>query len=209
MIEIYTDGACLGNPGPGGWGYVQMGKMWASGFQADTTNNQMEMQAVIEALQASKGPVRICTDSEYIVKGWNQWLAGWQERGWQTAAGKPVKNRDRWEKIAAAAKGREIAIVWVRAHKGIPGNETADRLAEEAAMKRESRKGSDNPFPGWDPSKAERRKPKYSPGPGPATEKQKSYAASLAKKKGTEMDTETLDAMSKAEISALIDELRN
>lgn len=208
-LNVYTDGACLGNPGPGGWGFVRMGEIWGSGFEAETTNNQMEMQAVVEALRATEGPVRICTDSEYLVKGWNQWIEGWLKRGWKTASGRHVKNRERWEELISVAEGRKVDIVWVKAHSGIAGNETADRLAHEAAETGEGGTGDGDPFPGWDPETAERRHTRYVPGAGPATDKQKRFAVSLAEKVGCEIDIGKLNGMSKSQISALIEDLKN
>lgn len=139
-VEIYTDGACSGNPGPGGWGAVLR---WnghekeLSGGEAETTNNRMEMMAVIEALGALKKPsvVDLYTDSKYVMQGITEWLAGWKARGWRTAAKKPVKNQDLWERIDSAIATHEVTFHWVKGHAGHPENERADRLAVDAIPK--------------------------------------------------------------------------
>jgi len=133
-IIIYTDGACKGNPGPGGWGALLVcGEHERELFGGEplTTNNRMELIAVIEALQAlrSQLPVTIYTDSQYVQKGITEWLAGWRARGWKTAARKPVKNADLWQQLADLADGFEISWRWVRGHAGHAGNERADALA--------------------------------------------------------------------------------
>ncbi|MEZ5659270.1 MAG: ribonuclease HI [Burkholderiaceae bacterium] len=133
-IIIYTDGACKGNPGPGGWGALLVcGEHERELFGGEplTTNNRMELIAVIEALQAlrSQLPVTIYTDSQYVQKGITEWLAGWRARGWKTSARKPVKNADLWQKLADLADGFEISWRWVRGHAGHAGNERADALA--------------------------------------------------------------------------------
>jgi|TARA_B110000438_G_C15731974_1_gene614644 ribonuclease HI len=133
-IEIYTDGACRGNPGPGGWGvlliYEGIKKTLYGGAQ-DTTNNRMEMQAVIEALKALKSDceVSLYTDSKYVMDGINKWLPGWKKRDWQTSNKKPVKNRDLWEILDIATQSYKIEWHWVKGHTGNPGNEKADSLA--------------------------------------------------------------------------------
>jgi ribonuclease HI len=133
-IEIYTDGACRGNPGPGGWGvlliYEGIKKTLYGGAQ-DTTNNRMEMQAVIEALKALKSDceVSLYTDSKYVMDGINKWLPGWKKRNWQTSNKKPVKNRDLWEILDIATQSYKIEWHWVKGHTGNPGNEKADSLA--------------------------------------------------------------------------------
>lgn len=136
MLEIWTDGACSGNPGPGGWGalLVKSGsEKELCGGAAETTNNRMEMQAAIEALRAVKsdyrGPIRIHTDSTYLLKGITEWLPGWRSRGWKTAAKKPVKNADLWRDLDALASVRDIEWMWVKGHSGVEGNERADQLA--------------------------------------------------------------------------------
>jgi ribonuclease HI len=134
LVEIHTDGACRGNPGPGGWGAVlrtgeHERELW--GGEPETTNNRMELTAAIEALTALKRPcqVRLYTDSEYVKNGITQWLAGWRARGWRTAARKPVKNQDLWQRLDEAAAGHQVEWRWVKGHAGDPGNERADRLA--------------------------------------------------------------------------------
>ena len=133
-IEIYTDGACRGNPGPGGWGvlliYEGIKKTLYGGAQ-DTTNNRMEMQAVIEALKALKSDceVSLYTDSKYVMDGINKWLPGWKKRNWQTSNKKPVKNKDLWEILDIATQSYKIEWHWVKGHTGNPGNEKADALA--------------------------------------------------------------------------------
>ena len=137
VVEIYTDGACRGNPGPGGWAAtLEIGEHLRelSGAEAATTNNRMELTAVIRALEALKRPVkaRVHTDSEYVRRGITEWLPGWKRRNWRTADKKPVKNRDLWEQLDALAAGHEIEWRWVPGHAGVPGNERVDRLATAA-----------------------------------------------------------------------------
>jgi len=136
-VDIYTDGACRGNPGPGGWAAVLSAgarEKEISGAQRQTTNNRMELQAVIAALQALKRPaqVRLYTDSQYVRRGITEWLPQWKGRGWKTADRKPVKNQDLWQLLDAAAAGHRIEWHWVPAHAGIPGNERCDALANAA-----------------------------------------------------------------------------
>ncbi len=137
VVEIYTDGACRGNPGPGGWAAtLQSGEHLRelSGAEADTTNNRMELTAVIRALEALKRPVkaRVHTDSEYVRRGITEWVANWKKRDWRTADRKPVKNRDLWEQLDLQAQRHEIEWKWVPGHAGVPGNERVDRLATAA-----------------------------------------------------------------------------
>ena len=136
-VEIYTDGACRGNPGPGGWGAtLEMGEHFRelSGAEAMTTNNRMELTAVISALEALKRPVpvKLYTDSEYVRRGITEWLKSWKARGWKTADKKPVKNQDMWERLDAVAAQHQIEWHWVKGHSGVPGNERVDRLANAA-----------------------------------------------------------------------------
>ncbi|WP_041366699.1 ribonuclease HI [Methylophaga frappieri] len=137
QVEMYTDGACSGNPGPGGWGVIlRAGKTekMLSGAEADTTNNRMEMMAVIAGLQALKQPchVTITTDSQYVMKGMTEWLPGWLARNWRTAAKQPVKNADLWQQLVTLSKPHQIDWQWVRGHSGHPDNERADQLAVQA-----------------------------------------------------------------------------
>ena len=135
-VEIFTDGACSGNPGPGGWGVVLR---WGSherelkGGAPAPTNNRMEMTAAIEALSALKKPsrVRIYTDSNYLKDGMNLWLAQWKRRGWLTADRKPVKNLDLWQRLETAMAPHQVEWIWVRGHAGHPENERADALARQ------------------------------------------------------------------------------
>ena len=136
-LDIYTDGACRGNPGPGGWGAVLMHagrERELSGADPATTNNRMELTAVIEALAALKRPVkaRIYTDSQYVRLGILEWVANWKKRGWKTADRKPVKNQDLWERLDALAATHDLEWHWVKGHSGVPGNERCDALANEA-----------------------------------------------------------------------------
>lgn len=136
-IEIFTDGACSGNPGPGGWGAILRTKgveKELSGGEKDTTNNRMEMMAVIVALEALTRPceVVVTTDSQYVMKGMQEWLAGWKKRNWLTAAKKPVKNVDLWQRMDKAASSHKLDWVWVRGHQGHSENERADQLAVSA-----------------------------------------------------------------------------
>ena len=137
-VEIYTDGACKGNPGPGGWGAVLRSgtsEKELFGGEANTTNNRMELMAVIEALTALKRPCRITLhlDSEYVRKGITEWVAGWKAKGWRTSTKQPVKNVDLWQRLDAlvAGSGHVIDWRWVRGHSGNAGNERADGLANK------------------------------------------------------------------------------
>jgi ribonuclease HI len=138
VIVAYTDGACSGNPGPGGWAAViatDGTREEISGAAQDTTNNRMELTAVIEALRRvpADAPVTVVTDSQYVLKGMTNWLAGWRKRGWRTATGEPVLNRDLWETLAALA-GTRVSWQWVRGHNGHPENERVDYLARAHAQ---------------------------------------------------------------------------
>jgi ribonuclease HI len=134
VVEIYTDGACSGNPGPGGWGAVLR---WngtekeLSGGMPETTNNRMELMAAIVALESLTRPVtiRLHTDSQYLRDGITKWIHGWKRNGWKTAARKPVKNADLWQRLDAAQERHDISWHWVRGHDGHPENERADQLA--------------------------------------------------------------------------------
>ena len=136
VVDIFTDGACSGNPGPGGWGailrYGAVEKELYGGAPA-TTNNRMELMAAIQALEALKRPmkVRLYTDSEYVKNGITQWIHGWKAKGWKTADKKPVKNEDLWKRLDEAKRRHDIEFHWVRGHAGHPENERADALARQ------------------------------------------------------------------------------
>ena len=136
-VFLFTDGACSGNPGPGGWGallrYREREKE-LFGAEPATTNNRMELIAIIQGLEALKRPmrVRICTDSQYVMKGITEWLAAWKRRGWKTADRQPVKNVDLWQRLEAALAPHQIEWQWVRGHNGYPENERVDALARAA-----------------------------------------------------------------------------
>lgn len=137
LVEIYTDGACRGNPGPGGWGAVLRfngTEKELYGGEALTTNNRMELLAAIRALEALKRPcrVRLTTDSKYVQQGISEWLPNWKRRNWKTAGCQPVKNVDLWQQLDALAAPHEIDWQWVKGHAGHPENERADRLANRA-----------------------------------------------------------------------------
>ena len=138
IVEIFTDGACSGNPGPGGWGVVMR---WnghekeLSGFEAETTNNRMELMAAIRGLEQLKrnvGKVRITTDSTYVKDGITKWIFGWKKNGWKTASKKPVKNKDLWIRLDEALKGKDVEWDWVKGHAGHPENERCDEMARLA-----------------------------------------------------------------------------
>lgn len=138
-VHIYSDGACKGNPGPGGWGAViKYGKheKEISGGDIDTTNNRMEMLAAINALKLLIEPchVTLFTDSKYLIDGITKWVEGWKRNGWVNASKKPVRNSDLWHELIAAAMDHEIEWTWVKGHSGNPGNERADTLASNAAI---------------------------------------------------------------------------
>jgi ribonuclease HI len=136
MVDIFTDGACSGNPGPGGWGAILRAgehekEIW--GGEPQTTNNRMELLAVIRALNTLKRPVeaRVHTDSQYVQKGISEWIHSWKARGWKTAAKEPVKNADLWKALDEAASRHKVSWIWVRGHAGHVENERADALARK------------------------------------------------------------------------------
>ena len=138
-VEIATDGACKGNPGPGGWGaLLRFGtkEREMSGGEKPSTNNRMELMAAIKSLEALKQPCRVTlsTDSRYVMDGLTKWIHGWQKNGWKTADRKPVKNAELWQALLAAAKPHRIEWKWVKGHAGHPDNERADKLASDAAL---------------------------------------------------------------------------
>jgi ribonuclease HI len=138
-IYIYSDGACKGNPGPGGWGALLVTdghRKEICGGEANTTNNRMEMTAVIRALESLKRPstVEVHTDSQYVQKGISEWMVGWKRRNWRTADGKPVKNQDLWLQLDALSQLHRIEWKWVRGHNGHTENERADELANQGVL---------------------------------------------------------------------------
>jgi ribonuclease HI len=147
---VYTDGACLGNPGPGGWGWAVPGGRWASGCEAASTNQRMEVTAVLEALRTfgpDHGPVEIVSDSTYVVHCFNdRWWAGWLRRGWKNSQGKAVANRDLWEPLIELVRARDdVTFRWVKGHSGDPDNDLVDALATEAARTQAPRSGEGTP----------------------------------------------------------------
>jgi ribonuclease HI len=145
VVEIFTDGACSGNPGPGGWGAILRWRgteKELKGGEPETTNNRMELMAAIQALENLKRGVRVklYTDSTYVQKGITEWIHGWKARGWRTAAKKPVKNEDLWRRLDDAMSGHEISWHWVKGHAGHPENERADELARTGLA--EAQKGN-------------------------------------------------------------------
>ncbi len=138
-VTIYTDGACSGNPGPGGWGaYISWNghEKDLNGGEDDTTNNRMELMAAIVAMETLKQSchIELYTDSKYVMDGMTKWLDGWKARGWKTAAKKPVKNKDLWERFDEAIQRHEVNFHWVKGHDGDPGNERADQLARDGIL---------------------------------------------------------------------------
>lgn len=134
IITIYTDGACKGNPGPGGWGVILQYKSFTKemrGGEKETTNNRMELLAAIQALEALNATctVKLHTDSKYVLQGVTEWLINWKKRGWKTAANQPVKNEDLWRRLDSAIQRHLIEWVWIKGHSGDVGNERADELA--------------------------------------------------------------------------------
>ena len=146
-IQIHTDGACLGNPGPGGWGVLlqyRQHQRELSGGEAHTTNNRMELMAAIVALETLTEPcnVTLHTDSQYVRQGITQWMPGWIRKQWKTAGGDPVKSRDLWERLHAATQRHQIDWRWVKGHNGDPGNERVDGLARDAAVRARAEAGA-------------------------------------------------------------------
>lgn len=135
-VEIYTDGACRGNPGVGGWGArlrYDGNEKQISGGEFDTTNNKMELSAAIESLKVLKKPCRVqlYTDSQYVRKGITEWITAWQQRNWKTAGKKPVKNKELWQELLLMTEQHEVEWIWVKGHAGVEGNEVADQLANK------------------------------------------------------------------------------
>lgn len=139
MMEAFTDGACLGNPGPGGWAALvhhPEGDRLLAGGEAHTTNNRMELMGAIAAIEsvAAGTTLKVVTDSQYVKKGIESWIASWKKRGWRTADGQPVKNQDLWERLDAARATRSVTFGWVRGHSGHPDNERVDEAARQQAV---------------------------------------------------------------------------
>lgn len=150
--EVYTDGACSGNPGPGGWAWAIIDGAWASGAEAHTTNQRMELTAVLEALRSlgpAAGHIEIVSDSTYVVNCFkDRWWEGWQRRGWKNAQRKPVANRDLWEPLVHLVLDRGgVDFRWVKGHSTDPGNDLVDALAVEAALRQQPRNGDHGPPP--------------------------------------------------------------
>lgn len=143
VIEVFTDGACLGNPGPGGWAYVVDGGAWASGAAADTTNQRMELVAAFTAVEALEGPLKVVSDSTYVVNCFRQgWWKGWHKRGWKNSQRQPVANRDLWEPFIELVNARgDVTFEWVKGHAGHRMNDAADRLATAAAASQQGAGG--------------------------------------------------------------------
>jgi ribonuclease HI len=150
IVDIYTDGACSGNPGPGGWGAILRWRgeeREMSGAEAETTNNRMELTAAIVALETLKRSVkaRLHTDSTYVKDGITQWIHSWKRNGWRTAAKKPVKNVDLWQRLDEALAAHEVEWFWVKGHAGHPENERADQLARDAIARLRAEAADDAP----------------------------------------------------------------
>jgi len=137
MLTIYTDGACSGNPGPGGWAWAVEGGAYKSGADRQTTNQRMELKAALDAVESNPGPIEIVSDSNYVVKCFNdRWYEGWLKRGWINSKKEPVANRDLWEPlIASFLKRKNVRFRWVKGHSGHPMNDLVDRLAVEAGQR--------------------------------------------------------------------------
>lgn len=150
VLEIFTDGACQGNPGPGGWGAITRNdttERERSGYDPATTSNRMELTAAVEALKALSNPrrVRLYSDSRYLVDGMTRWVQGWKANDWWKPDGTPVKNKDLWEALEEAAAPHEVEWVWIKGHAGHPENERADALANAAIVARKGRRGPMKP----------------------------------------------------------------
>lgn len=143
---IYTDGACKGNPGPGGWAWAVVGGRWGSGYEPDTTNQRMEINAAYQAVLSNEGPIHIVSDSTYVVNCFrDEWWKGWQKRNWKNSKGAPVANRDLWEPFIELVRSRSVTFDWVKGHSGDPMNETVDQLAVAAVERRRASSGEAPP----------------------------------------------------------------
>jgi ribonuclease HI/uncharacterized phage-like protein YoqJ len=152
--KIYTDGACSGNPGPGGWAWIAKDGPFGAGPSPDTTNQRMELQAVLEAVETNEGPLEIISDSTYVVNCFkDRWWEGWLKRGWTNSQKKPVANRDLWEPLIAGVRPRDIEFTWVKGHAGDEWNDLADRLAVEACATQQPRAGDERPTEIGEPDK--------------------------------------------------------
>ena len=144
---VYTDGACSGNPGPGGWAWLVPGHQWASGAEDPSTNQRMELTAVLHAVTNLDGPLHVFSDSTYVVNCFrDDWWVGWERRGWKNSNRKPVANQDLWKPLIAATKNHDVRFTWVKGHSGDEWNDIADQLAVEAANGR----GSDGAIRPWE-----------------------------------------------------------
>jgi ribonuclease HI len=144
--QIFTDGACSGNPGPGGWAWIIPYGNFASGNVSQTTNQRMELTAAYEAVLQNQGPIEIVSDSTYVVKCFNdEWWKGWLKRGWKNSQRKPVANRDLWEPFIEEYQQRDVIFTWVKGHAGNEWNDFADQLAVEAGYLQQTREGSEPP----------------------------------------------------------------
>ena len=145
--KIFTDGACSGNPGPGGWAWVIPGSGFSSGYAEQTTNQRMELTAAYEAVLNNQGPLEIVSDSKYVVDCFNdEWWKGWIKRNWKNSQRKPVANRDLWEPFLNEALERDVIFTWVKGHAGNQWNDIADQLAVEAGYLQQSRTGTEPPL---------------------------------------------------------------
>lgn len=144
--QIYTDGACSGNPGPGGWAWISTSGQFASGFTNHTTNQRMEIMAAMETVISNSGPLEILSDSTYVVHCFrDEWWKGWLKRNWKNSQRKPVANKDLWEPFIEEVVQRDVVFTWVKAHAGDYWNEIADQLAVEAGYLQSPRKGTETP----------------------------------------------------------------
>lgn len=163
---MYTDGACRGNPGPGGWAWIVPDGPYASGAAARTTNQRMELNAVLDALESLEGPLEVISDSSYVVNCFrDRWWEGWIARGWVNSQKSPVANRDLWEPLVDQVRSRDVVFRWVKGHSGDRWNDLADRLAVEAADSQEGRRGEETPTDVGPPDVAGRKRQKAGDGP--------------------------------------------